>query len=461
MKPDPSNPAPSKSRRVRRSRGWMLAFVLTALALVGIVGWQHWGPNAFRPQDIHTPDGTPLTLVSVQSGKFHHNPLDPMSARIAGTLPEKWTKRWKLRRPTPFRPVFDLLKEPPTAKDSVSLWFVSRHPQSPGQILLDGVSIVDTNGRVLAVASHLHLDLLRDGRDLVAYRFETLPTRLETLRIVLTKGTPGGKTATSEFTIRNPTFNPQAPAFLSAPLPMTARDGPIDITLHTLRVHWKTEVWHVSGPIAHAEFSTTQHGIPTTEWRPIRVGPVIDATGNQNDGLLYSAQINQAFFLQPSGDFAALPTDEPWRFRVWFLHETGIAADEFATNEVWRLRALPIAPNELDYPTTVTRLRGKELRVEFLALNRRYVPPDGKPISNDVHAIFRVFSKPDNKPENSRVVVLRAVDDHGRDVTPVKRFGSYADIHLDLSPGAKTMDIDLAFAPVRSVWFTARPDFPR
>ena len=452
--PDP--PTGSHARLPRRSIWGKRRIKVASLALalvVGLVWWIHRVP--FEPQSVPLKTGGMLTLIAVEGAQVHYSPFEPPWQRYFVRIPTAWRTRWKLRVADTFESRVVPLPGSPTPTKVLGLWFAFPTNGPAGYLV---ARIEDEAGRPFGLARGESVGSTRDGGMYVGLMCEIVPRRSEWLRIVVGDRDEETIGNLGTFRVRNPLYEPTATTFAAGPLPQTVRDGDLAFTLGDLVVATNESApvanWPAVAkwPIARATFSVTRGGRPTAVWRP-DMEFLADSTGNQLIGGILSAGENP----RPDGtvDFHALPGNEAWKMKVSFIQ-----CDGFATNEVWRLRSLPIAPREGQSPAgggaeTKTRMRGKELKVEFLAVDSRRSPAVND-VPGEVHATLRLFSSTDNDPMTAHIILLHAVDDHGRDVTPLYPIGRHGDFHFDLSPGARAMDLDIAFTECRRVWFTAR-----
>ncbi len=432
----------SRSPKRRRVRA------LVVIALVAIAGLAWWvRHDRFQPQSVPLATGGRLTLVAVDGDRVHYSPFDPFWRRCVDVLPASWRTRWSFQGtdsfPRDFPPGFQQ-----QAKE-LAMWFAFSTNGSNGDLV---ARIEDDAGRTFGNTHQVDVRSTRDGRLYTALTTRILPRRSEWLRIVVgDRADRIGNLGT--FRVRNPLYAPKASAFLADAVPQTARDGDLAVTLESLVVTTNNPgLVDAEGPIARATFSVTHGGRINADWRPTFMAIITDATGNRLPGGTRSGPRDP--LPARTLDFRAIPGNEAWWMEVEFLQFDGLA-----TNEVWRLRALPIALGEgqpsAGHSGITTRLRGKELKVAFLGIDGRR-EWSANDVPGEVHAILRLFSPLDNDPMPAHIVVLRAVDDRGREVTPRHPIGQYGDFRFDLSPGATAMDLDIAFTERRTVWFAAR-----
>lgn len=420
----------------------LLLLLVVALA-VGFVAWRQ-RHAVFLRQSVAVKGGE-LTLESVQGGAMHVNPFGPPWHPWVARLPDSWLRRLKVVPSTS-------LGASGTNR-ILSCWIAypsnftvgPRGGTGPGL----GVWILDDLGNESeAFHGTLPMGGTRDGRAWEVHRVDIVPRRSEWLRVRVDDSPWFGKKV-AEFRVRNPLIDTTTPAFQGKPLPLTGSDGDLEARLERFVV-LTNAVGRPSqrGSAARLEFALRQQGAPTTNWVAYHVASVEDATGNRGDGNSWQHgwEGGRAFV-----EFAQtpLPHVEPWKVRVEFCQRTG-----FPDSALWRLRGIPVASSSVGHPRQTNQLHGVPIRFLGVWSDRRDPGP-----TDPVDVRLKVAS---GRPPDSRrwhLTLARAVDNLGKDVTANSWSGAddEREFQLKLSPGATSLDVDIAYEPSRMIDFVARP----
>jgi len=425
---------------------------LLLLALGGIGFWiVQTAP--FRTQSIPTRGGE-LRLVSLQGGHVHANPFESPWTLLLAKIPPGVARILHLP-PTPSFPS----NGGANTNTFLTCWLLlpSNFPAAPpgvGSPTL-GIQIADDHGNLSGEERYgAPAGTNADGRRWESHRINIVPRRSEWIRIRVDDA-PWSGTRIGEFRVRNPLWDPKTPPLAGMPLPAKASDGDLEATLERFVVLTNNPA-AMSGTFQRAnaarlEFTLHEGGTPTTNWVAYHVADVRDATGNQSDGNSWnhgwqSGRSYVQFSQHP------LPHDEAWRTDVEFCQRSG-----FPAHEVWRLRHLPIAASDAGYAAATNTLHGTEITLQSVVND-----PDYRNLVDTnppVHVLVKL--KAAKSPDSRRwhLTIARAVDDLGKDVTGNAWNGSddKREFMLQLSPGAKAVDVDVAFAPARRMVFVARP----
>jgi hypothetical protein len=432
----------------RRFR-WAFA-LLTLVAIVGLVVWIYraGGPR-FPIQQTVLTNGTTLRLVSVQLGLRDTDPFLPSWKQWASGFPESWTRKVGLNLP----PKIQAKGNHPL----LTVWLTaSKAPPTPGRAAYGVIVGDDDNnfaGRVHDIESIV--GWTPEIPHYEAHGFPIFPRRSPELRIRIYDNPVGWGQLLHEFRIPNPAFvsTKDVPPFAAQPLPQTRTSGDLEATLESLEVGPTPVGMMLGDPVwqqTHLEFTLRQGGHPTTNWVAHRIHQLSDATGNEGEGTSPHDWANGRAFL----GFTRwpLPNSEPWRMQVDFRQRHG-----FATNELWEVRNVPIlAPTATMKPMT-HRMSGTDVRIHFL---KHSVPEGlGRLGLRDVFLEVETGSPPDER--RWRLTIAKAIDSTGLDVTSSQEVefedNSALVFTFNISTNATSLDLWLAYAPARTMEFTAQP----
>lgn len=405
------------------------------------MGW-HARPAPFVPQFIPLDGGGELTLVSVQSRRVPVNPFEPEWKQWIGRLPFGWARRLHLPLPT--------VPDPGLGRTNTFLtcWLIvpnAAAAMGPGPRL--AIWMEDAAGRMTYMdrAAPALKGMLPDGRRWEMRRFDVVPRRSEWLRIGVDDGRYNDPRRLGEFRVRNPLFDPLTPPLNPIPLPQTVREDDLAFTLDRAVIET-----HVGS--TRLDFTVRESGRLSGNWVGHRVTQASDATGNLSEGEYWDwnpdATAGRSHITSAQ---IPLPAGEPWRMQVEFRQRAG-----FASDEIWRLHGVPDSISTGGDQARQTRLHGVRVGVKQVSLNRQ--PEVGSDPGNHdpVRGVLKLEADraPDSNPWH--LTILRAVDDRGHEVK-LRDWGESGlarEILFELSPGAESMDLDIAFAPGRLVWFT-------
>lgn len=243
------------------------------------------------------------------------------------------------------------------------------------------------------------------------------------------------------------------PPFAAQPLLQTRTSGDLEATLESLEVGPTPVGMKLGDPVwqqTHLEFTLRQGGHPTTHWVAHRIHQLSDATGNEGEGTGPHGWANGRAFL--SFERWALPLSEPWRMQVDFRQRHG-----FATNELWEFRNVPIATATTALIPITNRMSGTVVWINSLEHSR----PDelGHMGLRGVNLSAATGFPPDER--RWRLTIAKAIDSTGLDVTSSQGV-EYEDNNallftFNVSTNATSLDLWLAYAPARTLEFTAQP----
>jgi hypothetical protein len=468
-------------RRSRTSHRW----VWGALALVAVVllfrsavrmGWSSQPGWSQR-----LPDGTLLRLEAVTYGTKHH--FEPGLLHLAS-----------LRQRLPFlpwAPEFDQT----TPQDALLFW-MTRRPAAGGRNMgfewWTYYTAFDEHGcRFGGDGSMTMLSTSPNGSSssstgaggrlappsptepaVVGYgTLQPFPRRGSGMRLRIYGA--GGRPV-AEFQVPNPAPGPY-PVWNPRPLPQTARDSDLAITLTRFATRLMprfiegTDVPFVG---ADATFRFVWRGRPCAFWEASKPEiEVMDATGNVC--WLYQCSL--------------CPYESAWKLRARFFRTDRAP---FAPAEVWTIRGVPVpAEGAARRLSGTTILQGKQIELLAIAGAGAFTYRNGAPTphpspearamrgmpsawlgssstngipttdfsSGQPHLALRMASL----PEDWRLT-LWAVDDRGRRVA--NQGGGISDdehfLSLDIPTGAKRLDLTLALQQARSAEFLIKPPPP-
>jgi hypothetical protein len=411
------------------------------LCLLGAGVWMAiYQPFAQRQR---LPDGTVLTLETATYGKKHTFPRYSWWQKLLKpVLPEQ-------------SPLLKTAEQRASYFDRDSLvYFFSANPSRSAtmgrssRLSLSGLQdvLVDDNGDWIGP---LHGPIDPSQHPFTQQNCPVFPRRGQRVRMQLYE--VGQPNPCAEFVIQNPAPGPY-PIWTPEPLPITRRSGDLSVTLTgvTTGVFGKIDEM-ISTRVV---FRVKHQGQPTDDWEPV-ASLMTDATGNSSAAATQHLETNGGIVrLQVLG---GLPAREPaWKLRFDFARR---ATARFAASESWTVRhlALPQATTFLPLNAVAT-LKGATVRLLGLggpgsSYDAYWHPPYPTPMA-------RV--QIDSLEANQRLI-LRAVDDHGREVIgsdnrPVLRPGGRQyDFRLRLPSDARTVDLTVSIDTTRSVEFLAKP----
>lgn len=179
--------------------------------------------------------------------------------------------------------------------------------------------------------------------------------------------------------------------------------------------------------------------------RPDRVA---DGIEGEADGA-HDCVNGRAFLLSQSW---LLPLSEPWRMEVDFRQRHG-----FASNELWEVRNVPIPATTATMQPMTHRMGGTDVRIHFL---KHSVPEElGHLGRRGVFLEVETGSPPDER--RWHLTIAKAIDSTGLDATASQGVeaedNSLTLFTLNVSTNAASLDLWLAYAPARTMEFTAQP----
>lgn len=376
--------------------------------------------------------GTTLTLKEVTYGTEHRFRGGGFRERIISLLPRKLAARYASRR--------GVLR---TDQPSVTFWFDRRGtPAMNGDLVL-----CDENGFGI-VGDYRMMKLDPPNSTMEGWSFETWPRRQRTFTVrVYERGKQyGDDTLLGEFTVRNPKPD-KYPAWTASPLPLTASNGDLSVTLFDLTagvghgsLKWKPALRPTVAE-TRAGFRVERNGRPTKEWG-IATVEASDATGNLITRLWGASS-------EPDAEFAELhphlwPAESAWKLRVGFSQRSN-----FVASELWTLRGIPLAGTGfLASELTQTNLQGAFLR--YTGQARR------SGLGGNYHFNFEVVSP---VRRDYQITLVKSVDDRGREASMANWFEGWGErtFALDVNTNATSIDLTVALHRTRYFEFVVRP----
>ncbi len=438
-------------RNVTRAAKPIVLFLLVALVVAGVAGWSLRN-RGFKAQSIPLGGGQ-LTLASVQGGHFHANPFDTPWKLWFARIPPAWISRLKISFPKAIQN-----SGGSDTNAFLTCWFTwntnfSAAGAMPGNSAL-GIHVADDEGNVFGSVQGAGANgTTRANNPWEAHRLNIVPRRSEWLRILVSDSPWSGKSL-GEFRVRNPLWDRDSAPFAGNAIPTTSASDDLEATLERFTVVTNRILPQYGKHTARLEFTLRQRGQTTTNWVAYHVASVRDATGNAGDGNSWNhGWDNQRAFVQFSQ--YPLPHDEPWSMDIEFCQRGG-----FPTNEVWELKGLQIArAYDGSYPSQSRTNHGSRITLSPVVPD-----PNGRDFgSGNTNTPVRVLAKlsVDKAPDARRwhTTIVSATDDLGKDVTSNAWSGGddTREFGFELSPGARSIDLKIAYAPSRMIHFVAKP----
>ncbi len=410
---------------------WSGLGILAAGLVVGVV----WRQS--RPQTFTLANGTKLTLLAVTYGKVQHFPA---------------TKTTNGRRHA----------FPDSTNYTLVVYIEQHHTNNiwPNYQLW----AYDEAATACAGPSAMNQRRIRQGEEIVAFRFDAFPRRCTKFDLRLMEGNPrnGGQTATNAFVVSNPARGP-FPSWYADPLPNHQSDGDLDVTLTRLTfgaaaTPFNTRNQNPAGPGnrgAQMAFRIQQDGKAAADWQPIQV-ETFDATGNHVTTGCSSHWDNgeEVALFQPG-----LWPDEPvWKVRVEFSRTSG-----FSDDELWSVPNVPLQPGNAQeawlYPIrnrnavfVETTLNGVHLQL-FPVMQSTNQPNMRGPMEGLL--VLRAGSP----LAGARLNLLKLTDERGHEIRAMNWGAGGSDYRYLLQGlgSAKSLNLTLALHRSRFVEFMAKP----
>ncbi|MBI4663954.1 MAG: hypothetical protein HY735_34585 [Verrucomicrobia bacterium] len=418
-------------RTARLNRILLSLFAVILVAGIALLFPSSWTSLGHRVAFL---DGTTMTLRQVTFGTEHYYHGQDLWKRLLALLPRKLAGKLGLRR-----------SQMIVGRPSLVFWFDRRGngpPNGDPQLVLCDARGFGVSG------GHSMMRIGPPGNCVEGWNYDYWPRRERTFTLrIYERGLqyPDARLI-GEFTVRNPTPD-NYPEWHAAPLPQTASEGDLSVTLFDLTagVGRGSNKWNPApNPTVsqtRAGFHVERNGQTTREWGIVSV-EASDATGNMITDLWSTSS-------EPDAEFAELqphpwPAESAWKLRVGFSQRSS-----FVTSELWTLRGVSLSgPDATDSALRQTNLEGATL--QYTGQARR------SGLGGDHHFNFRVTpSRPDY-----RMTLVKAVDDRGQEAKLETWFDSRSECTFALraQTNAMSLDLTLALHRTRYVDFLARPE---
>lgn len=432
-------------------KGWVWLLVAACFLLVlGLAGLGlSAAPRPVAPPQ-RLPDGSTLIPLGITAGTTHHRWTDggPFQATLS----------WLWPVGVPYPPGLNVHDYNTTAADTPVLWLRRTRGSSANAYNIARVTTRDSDGCLMQQNSTGETFI--DGTGNIYLEAIPIPQfnrREPEIHLQLNSFTTQGLLRQdAEFTLRNP-LPTQFPTWTAPPLPVTAADGPLTVTLDQLLTRCDNatpprpatkpgESWTYLG--LHA----AENGRRSENWTVADV-EARDATGNvvMAGSSTSGADRGEIRYLFLG---SLCPREPAWKVRVEMSRSGG-----FAPGELWTLRNLPL-------PGLKERKAiGKQTTLQGV----RVVCSDFKgpqaPATQEI-SIGNAYSlqvAAENWHKGLRMTLVNATDQRGRKVESAgsSSSGSGAFSYgLRPLPGSKTVTITLAVHPSRYLDFTAHAGLP-
>lgn len=410
-------------------RRWLItaiAFALVAGAIVWLV------TRRGAAETLRLPDGREATVVAVTRGTNHlyaeGSPLAHLAVRY---LPKAQVYKLGVR--------FHRFQ---TTVPSMVVWTEWLTPK--GKFAPNYASVRDGRGiESHPQPAHMNLPQPASGSALVCWAFENYPRTEKMIPVrfyefdLLSRPLLQGS-----LTVRNPsritTVVPESP-----PAPVTARQGALEFTLHSLRMddippHRPLKPYNFVAPPITAIFEVREKGSPSTNWVPNR----IEGFGSSSNHFLSPALRASWNEARSSVTFQNVlwPDDPSWRIAVEFNRTGGFDTNDPST-EIWTLHAVPSYSPGNRFTANCNQTVGNVVikNVEFIRSQKASAAL--APFRPDTDIVVNyVTSDP-----RQRVSLLRVTDEAGNTL----RFGNA----IDLGGGRWTASLE-TLLPTATLYLT-------
>ena len=413
-----------------------------AILIIGVAVGAYWWLS--RPQVIVFSDDAKLTLVKVEYGKRHAPPAAKPASGARGA-----------QRGNSFT----------TDKDALVLWVHWQYDSK--QYHYFQFYLYDKDGTACVQAGPRNWR--NNGNEVVAVQFDAFPRRQGKFYVrAHEQGNGGQEMSDQKFVIHNPAHGSWT-KWTPEPLPATRQDDDVTVTLTKLAAGAPSpftpndiDADDAAAKSVQAIFHVERNGSPVSNWQPVSV-ETTDATGNHVGG---SIQQNN---WQDNNDTVAyqygLWPDEPaWKVKFEFSQQS-----DFADNEVWTVKNIPLQPGRQQDFYNVPRntgagavvaetdLNGVHLKI-FPAKQFTDMPPNSQPQGG-----LTIQISP-SLPDGMRMTLISLTDDQTNDVAywdygtmRNNNLTSYRYALRDIT-GVTNLNLTIAMHKSRFVEFTAKPE---
>ena len=265
------------------------------------------------------------------------------------------------------------------------------------------------------------------------------------------------KTVKGEFAFANPARGP-FPNWQPQPLPVTQRDGDLEVTLTKLLFgiseHRGGEL-HTSDPddrAVSAAFRIKQNGNIATNWQPVQIDEW-DATGNHavNNTWGNNHRADEDVVTYQWG----LPPDEPaWKLRAEFSRTS-----DFSDDELLAFTNVPIVTNKVFHVDQSADVLDAFAKKDF-AGTTIYIFSVRQSEDPDDHGKEQLRFQMKPPPEGLRLTLLKVTEERGREIKcSLWNWGVSAYNYALDNPGdAKSITVTLALHRSRYAEFIVKPE---
>jgi hypothetical protein len=426
---------------VRRPLLWGLGFVV----LLGVVLGVSWRLTAAGPpRTVKLADGRTATAKSVTFGTEHryvHAP--PWLKPIARWLPEKWFKRWGVRK-------LYTKTDPP----ALVVWVQFSGRAKTAAVAMDA-SVFEGMGVESEPQRHKLAAYPQPTEALYGWEFANSPRRGKTIGLRLYhRDNTARPHVSGELFLSNPERR-KYPDWVPEPLPVTRRQDGLEFTLLSLTTgepvpeRLKITRGHVA-PWNTAAFRVTTNGEPTDAWRVASV-ELADASGNQFTPVhMHSTNMGSRLLF---GFNSPVWSGE----KVWKLVAEFSRVADFRAEELWTLKGVAVPATNSQAPVGVrTNLLGLTLAVQQLS---RMVPW-GITFPGQMRLNAQVQAQLLPPTRGLRLSLVGVLDDKARLLRRAPAFETpdgRQSFWVELLPDSQALDFTFAVHKSRFAEFVAAP----
>jgi hypothetical protein len=418
----------------------MIAVVLGVLILLASsVLWLQ--SRASQRYAFILSDGSTLTF---QQATFGTNHTVSTAARWTEFVPRIFT-RWlnSTLPPSSFT----------TESPVVVLWF--EHQRAPGNGPDYACSLVHPDGTETAFEG-IHFFARSTRTNSLTGVPSAYPRREKVLRFrVYEKINYNDVTPLGEFTLRNPNIL-RVPRKSAPPLPQTAHDGDLEVTLISLKANAtesRLRKTNFLNQWTQARFLVQEKGAPTRHWGPQQM-VAVDSVGNK-----ITSRSTQGRAEQQYENFECQPVlwpSETYKLRFEFSRKADAL---FETNEIWTIPGIAVpASGEFSLVNTQKNLAG--FNVLFHGVTTPGASPPWQEMMGGSQSIGFSISP---EPKEYRFTLVRVTDDAGKavEMTGAGYSNTNWGFGMRLKDSTKRIDVTVALHRSRFVQFEVQPSTQR
>ena len=425
---------------------------LVVLALLAGAAWLWQRPPA-PPQVIPLSDGSQLAFVKATYGTNHYfikNPWD-----IVGFLLQSKSRPFEWH-----------YTETPTQV----LWFKWRNQSNTVKVSSLTMSILDEQGKYSSLwTTPIIQQSLGSRGEITQINLPSFPRRGSHYTIKLyenNRSTQWEPAFAGEIRVKNP-VRQQFKEWTPTPLPATAKDGDLEVTLSRLLAGASdagskepTAATNALDLRAQLQFRIAQNGTVATNWSVANL-TWSDATGNVAKQRSWSDTYKDAEYILLTDQF--LWTDEPaWKVKLELSRTSG-----FQPEELMGIKGFPVSVEGQPASQLTQReftLQGHKVTLESIQANHR-----GREFREGEHRTYFLKMRCDPPlPEGLRMSLLPITNEKGQ---PLRKIGwggtsspkgfSELSFSLDATNACQSLDFTLALHRSRFVEFVAKPEVLR